>query len=144
VNHVLARLPRGPVAELPVGSPAAAYAWPFVESPRQVLSTIDWDPRVNGYSGFTPKHYNFLAKTLNTFPSPISLRALRQRRVRYVVLRLALPGPLPRDQQALAGRDGIGFYSATHAQAILHAIPPGSATRVQRTGDAYLITLKPA
>ncbi|MCU1426479.1 MAG: hypothetical protein JWL83_479 [Actinomycetia bacterium] len=144
VNHVLARLPRAPVAELPVGSPVAAYAWPFVEAPRQVLSTIDWNPRVDGYSGFTPKNYNSLAKTLNTFPSPASLRALRQHRVRYVVLRLALPGPLPRDQQALAGRDGIGFYSATHAQAIVRAIPPGSAKRVERIGDAYLITLEPA
>ncbi len=92
VNHALARLPHAPVVELPVGSPSDGVAWAFIEAPREVLSTIDWDPRVNGYSGFAPKQYDDLAATLETFPSAESLRALHDRGVRYVVVRIALPG----------------------------------------------------
>jgi hypothetical protein len=42
-------------------------------------------PIVNGYSGQRPNFYRPLAETINTFPSPESLVALHDLRVRFVV-----------------------------------------------------------
>jgi hypothetical protein len=142
VNDALAKLPAGPVAELPVGSPTDGAAWAYIETPRQWLSRIDGHPRVGGYSGFDPKGYDELAATLETFPAPDALARLHDLGVRYVVLRTALPGPLPGFQAAIVDVDGVGKYTPEHARQIVDAIPPGAAKRVEHDGAAWLIQLR--
>jgi hypothetical protein len=86
VYRELRRLPGGAVAELPMadhGSPPGA--WAGTEARRMLFSTLDWKPRVNGYSGLNPKGYARDAAMLNTFPSDAALARLRVLRVRYVV-----------------------------------------------------------
>ena len=53
-------------------------------------ATIDWHPRVNGYSGYLPPGYAEDVQLLNTFPSPESLARLQALDVRYVVLHLGV------------------------------------------------------
>lgn len=74
--------PPGPVVEIPMyrstvsGSVRQAY--------RQYLGTYDWNPRVNGYSGYTPRDYPELVEVMRVFPESTSpLDALG---VRYVVI----------------------------------------------------------
>jgi len=82
-NHLLARLPAGPVFELP--SPIGPQL-PYVESARQVRSLIDRNPRVDGYSGDAPpevERWQWLASRLSP---PELVGDLRRQGVRYVVL----------------------------------------------------------
>jgi hypothetical protein len=141
VNELLARRPDGVVVELPVGSPADGWRWAYVEAPRQALSTIDWNERVGGYSGFAPPGYDELAATLETFPSRSALDAMRRLGVRYVVLRLALPGRLQPEQEREVERDGVGLYSPERARAIVDQVRAEGIGTVERVGDAYLIEL---
>src|SRR5204863_450807 len=70
VNHELSRRPNGVVLELPALSQTSGAAWTFVEAPRELASTIDWKPRVNGVSGFEPgRGFGALVTTLNRFPA---------------------------------------------------------------------------
>jgi hypothetical protein len=84
--RLLARLPPGPVIELPF------YSRQFASARTQYMlnSTVHWMPLVNGYSSHVPR--DFLAKTpiLGGFPSRESLRLLRADRVRYAVFHLHL------------------------------------------------------
>jgi hypothetical protein len=122
--RALAHRPPGAVAELPVetGLPAVAY----VEAPRMVYGTIDWHPRLNGYSGFFPATYTSDGAVLTGFPNQASLRLLSERRVRYVILHVGY-------------ESGIPVISAPQAAAILAGIPTGAtATHV---GNSWLIDL---
>lgn len=74
VNQALAHKPAGPVVELPMKSSADGPAWPFVEASRQLASTIDWHPRLNGVSAFEPPQLPAIAAAVNTFPSDLALR----------------------------------------------------------------------
>ena len=79
------------VVELPMIQPVASaqgFAWATVEAPRMLFSTIDWHPRVNGYSGYLPPGYPEDVQLLNTFPAPDAIARLRALGVRYVVLHL--------------------------------------------------------
>ncbi|MGE3520673.1 MAG: hypothetical protein AB7J63_17140, partial [Vicinamibacterales bacterium] len=82
VYQVLARAERGAVVELPLPSRNA-----FGENARYLLhSTLGWWPLVNGYSGFSPPRYETWYERLRRFPDEESLAALRDGRVRYVVI----------------------------------------------------------
>lgn len=142
VNHALARLPHGPVVELPAGSPSDGWPWAYIEAPRLALSTIDWDERVGGYSGFAPPEYDALAATLETFPSRASLTTMRRLGVRYVVLRTSVLARMPAVQQRDLERDGVARYSPAHARRVVDAVRRREVGTVTRYGDAYLVTLR--
>jgi hypothetical protein len=78
--RVLARQPKGVVAELPITLDAA------IEGRFAYLSTFHWFPIVNGYSGNFPPSYLARVERLHDFPSDRALRQLRQDRVTYVIV----------------------------------------------------------
>ncbi len=88
-----------------------------------LFSTIDWHPRVNGYSGYVPPGYAEDIDVLNTFPSPVSVERMRQLGVRYAVLHL-----------------GSGQYTPQQVADIVAALPPGSTARPY--GDAWLVDIE--
>jgi hypothetical protein len=103
VNRALAAAPPGAVLELPIATgvgPEPAR----MEAERFLLSTIDWQPRVNGYSGGYPPDYFLRAADLARFPAPRALRLLCELDVRYVVLRVADPASQPRLTSRQAAR----------------------------------------
>lgn len=83
VYHVLARLPPGPVIEMPF--------W-YVESmyPRHAYymlqSTHHWMPLVNGYSDYLPPDFLDHVTTLAAFPSRPALKLLEPGHVRYAII----------------------------------------------------------
>ena len=81
--RLLARLPPGVVAELPV---PANDRLPGVEPQRAYMSTFYWFPIVNGYSGNYPTTYLVRLERLRGFPDPRSLRQLQSDDVRYVIV----------------------------------------------------------
>ncbi|HEX5097230.1 MAG TPA: hypothetical protein VFX21_14485 [Acidimicrobiia bacterium] len=143
VNEALADRPPGPVAELPVGSPADGAAWGYIETPRQWLSRIDGDPRVSGYSGFDPPGFDAVASVLDTFPSEEAFTVLQSLGVRYVVIRTALPGPLRGFQEDYVALDGVGFIAPERARGVIETVRNDPRVRrVDHYGDAWLIELK--
>ncbi len=115
-----------PVVELPMVQPldpGEGFVWATVESPRMLFSTIDWHPRVNGYSGYVPPGYAEDIDVLNTFPSPIAVERMRQLGVRYAVLHLGTAG-----------------YTPQQIADIVAALPPGSTARPY--GDAWLVDIE--
>lgn len=86
VYRVLARQPRGVVAELPV---PRLDLLPGDEPARDYMSTFHWFPLVNGYSGNYPPSYLARIDRLRGFPDGRSLRQLRTDGVRYVVVHAA-------------------------------------------------------
>ena len=82
VYRVLARLPKGVVAELP---PPKVDRY-MLEARRAYFSTFHWFPLVNGYSGNFPPSYNMRMERMADFPSDTSLRQLQRDGVRYVVV----------------------------------------------------------
>jgi hypothetical protein len=141
VNEALAQRPAGAVLELPVGSPADGWPWGYIETPRQYLSTIDGHPRIGGYSGYAPPHFDALAATFETFPSRSALALADRLRVRYVVLRTGVPNGLTRFQVQTVARDGVGVYNDAHARAIVAHIPKDRVRHIDRYGQAWLIEL---
>lgn len=123
-NYALTRRPPGAVVELPVeaGLPAVAY----VEAPRMVYSTIDWHPRLNGYSGYFPATYVSDAEVLSGFPDQASLARLRERRIRYVIVHVGY-------------ESGIPVVTPAHAAAIITALPAGAT--IAHVGSSWLIDL---
>jgi hypothetical protein len=83
IYRMLARLPRGVVAELPAPVSSALPG----SDPRYVgLSIFHWFPLVNGYSGNYPASYLARVDRLEGFPDDRSLRQLRADGVRYVIV----------------------------------------------------------
>ncbi len=86
VHRVLARLPRGAVAEFPF------YAGP-VERPDHTLymlySTAHWQPLINGYSDHIPQEFRDTAAIIATFPSPAAFAVLKARSARYAIVHMA-------------------------------------------------------
>ena len=131
VYHALTKKPGGAVVELPVIdiTRQTGADWAYVEAPRMLYSSIDWHPRFNGYSGGFPDDYLPNTKTLNGFPSPASLRLMKQLGIRYAVLHV--------------GRySGVRQYTEAEAARIIADLPPGATAR--RHGDAWLVDLGPA
>ncbi|MFP5318295.1 MAG: hypothetical protein ACLGI2_08370 [Acidimicrobiia bacterium] len=140
VNHALAKLPHAAVLELPMGD-SWGPAWAYVEAPRMVLSSIDWRPRVNGYSGYEPPAYHYTIETLNTLDdggpaTADALGRLEHLRVGYIVIRMAPPD---QDWSAL----GVSFLDEEGAQRVVDALPPEWIVDVTREGAATLVQLRP-
>ncbi len=140
VNRALADMPDGVVLELPMGN-NRHFTYGFTEAPRMVLSAIDWQPRVNGYSGYSPPGYSETVDVFNTLDdggpaTPEALTLLDEKDVRYVVVRLA---PFDRNSEAL----GLSYVDEAAAQRIVDALPPERVERVRREGKAMLIELRP-
>ena len=127
VYHELARRPNGAVVELPIEDPRVhPDAWPYVEAPRLVYSTIDFKPRLNGYSGGLPVTYFDDLDALQGFPRPASLDRLRVRRVRFVVVHVGT-------------ENGFPDFTEAEAAQVVAGLP--LTARAERYGDAYLIDL---
>ncbi len=93
VYATLARLPRGPVIELPYWSENVAY---HRHAEYMLLSTAHWQPLVNGYSDHIPQDFRDNALPLSGFPSKDSFAILEQIGARYAVFHLDLIGAEPR------------------------------------------------
>lgn len=139
VNRRLKDLPAGVVVELPIRSHVDPE-WGAVEGPRQFLSTLDWNDRVNGYSGFDPPGFAEVAIDLNEFPNFDSFHWIDKFAVRYVVLRTA---PIGTPEVELAREEGRGFLSVSDVERKIALIPPERLARVTRLGEAYLLELLP-
>ena len=87
VYRTLARLPRGPVIEVPFWSDRLAY---HRHAEYMLASTYHWQPLINGYSDHIPQDFRDAALPLSGFPSQDSFRILEQRGARYVVVHLDL------------------------------------------------------
>jgi hypothetical protein len=96
----LATRPPGVLVELPL--PTVSAMWPSAESRYMYEGTVHWLPMVNGYSGFFPPSYVELLSAMESFPDERSLALLRQRNVRYILLRTAAYGE--RELADLRGR----------------------------------------
>jgi hypothetical protein len=86
---LLARLPRGAVAEFPFYERRIDF---HLHTIYMVNSTRHWQPLLNGYSDHIPPDFRTLAVTLASFPSAESFEALKQRRARYLVIHRDLYG----------------------------------------------------
>jgi hypothetical protein len=130
VYQALSHRAAGTVVELPMpNADADPGRWSYTEPARMVWSTIDYHPRLNGYSGYTPPTYDADADVVSTFPSPEALARLRTRRVRYVILHLGV-------------QTNYMMYTESQAQQMIAGLPQGS--RVDRFGPNYLIDLTPS
>lgn len=87
---VLAKLPRGPVAEFPFYGERVAF---HLHAQYMLFSTAHWQPLVNGYSDHIPAGFRTDAVVLDSFPSTDSFAVLRRRRVRYVSVHWEMFGP---------------------------------------------------
>ncbi len=140
VNSALSHLPRGPVVEVPMGDYRGSPAWPFLEPPRMVWSSIDWNPRVNGISAYTPPDYWTTVTLMNGLGQggPVELQALvklAQLHVRYVVIRTATIDPRIRVP-------GETEWDESRVARVAAALQPLGVAMVSRHGAAVLIELR--
>lgn len=121
---------RGPgnVLELPIPDPARSPDYPYIEAPRQLYATLDFHPRVNGYSGYAPPEYGRDVLLLMNFPAPAAITRLGQLGVRWVVVH---GGPA----------DDAGQYGPASRARILTTLP--SRFAVTAIGDDLLVELRP-
>jgi hypothetical protein len=87
---VLAKLPRGPVAEFPFYGERVAYP---LHAQYMLFSTSHWMPLVNGYSDVIPDDFREAAAVLDSFPSIDAFAVLARRRVRYITIHWDMFGP---------------------------------------------------
>jgi hypothetical protein len=92
-----------------------------------LYSTLDFHPRVNGYSGYIPPGYYGSVEALNTFPSPRALQRASELGVRYVVLHVGR-------------RAGYATVEPQRATEMLAALPPLATAR--RYGNSFLVDLR--
>ena len=140
VTHALAELPFGPVVELPMAD-NNQYTWAYIEAPRMLLSTIDWHPRVNGYSGYSPPDYDNSVRLFNTLDdgppaSEETMARLDQFGIRYLIIRTA---PLDRDQ-SMKDRS---FVDDETANRMIAALPPDRVESATEVGEAWLVRIRP-
>jgi hypothetical protein len=87
---LLARMPRGAVAEFPFYGERVAYP---LHAQYMVLSTAHWMPLVNGYSDYIPPDFREAAFILDSFPSNDTFAVLQKHRVRYIGIHWDMYGP---------------------------------------------------
>jgi hypothetical protein len=125
--RALAKRPDGAVVALPMRD-VLTTSGTLIEATRMVYSTVDWNPRVNGYSSFVPSDYEARRVVLESFPSEASLDLLERLDVRYVLLEVGQRSTLP-------------MFQAADAEVVVDALPP--TARVDRYGATYLVDLQP-
>ncbi len=96
--QLLARMPRGPVAEFPFYGGRVAY---HLHAQYMFLSTSHWHPLVNGYSDHIPADFRKNALVLDSFPTTDTFALLKQYGVRYVGVHWDMFGPR---EQEIRGR----------------------------------------
>jgi hypothetical protein len=87
---MLARLPRGPVAEFPFYGGRIAY---HLHTNYMLFSTAHWQPMLNGYSDHIPADFRKNALVLDSFPTTDTFALLKQYGVRYVGVHWDMFGP---------------------------------------------------
>jgi hypothetical protein len=87
VYRTLARMPRGPVIELPYWSDRIAY---HRHAEYMLDSAYHWQPLINGYSDHIPQDFRDRARPLSGFPSRESFAILETLGARYAVIHLNL------------------------------------------------------
>jgi hypothetical protein len=87
---VLARMPRGPLAEFPFYG--GREAW-HLHTHYMTWSTSHWLPMMNGYSDHTPAQFRKDSFVLDSFPSTDSFKVLQRGRVRYIGIHWDMFGP---------------------------------------------------
>ena len=125
VYESIAERESGVVLELPIHSPAEGVEWAFVEAPRMFHATLDFNARVNGYSGHAPLGFDAVAAVLNTYPSADAIALVEELEVRYVVLHTGVEQGYP----ALAEVDASEIVSFATDQ----------GHEVSRHGEDWLI-----
>jgi hypothetical protein len=129
VYRTLAHRPRAAVVELPMADPRTqGVAWPFVESPRMIYATIDWKPRVNGYSGFLPPDYLVDINDFNQFPAAAAVARAKTLGVRYLILHVG-------------DEHGFPAYSDAEARSMVSHLPVGAVAF--HRGNGWLVDLGP-
>lgn len=86
VYEALAEMDDGVVLELPIGVPSDGAQWAFVEAPRMYHATLDWNVRINGYSGSVPREFPATASHLQGWPDPPSEQVADELAITYVIL----------------------------------------------------------
>jgi hypothetical protein len=81
--RVLAEMPPGPVVEFPFYHRRIDF---HIHTRYMLNSTTHWQPLVNGYSDHTPAEFRTMALRLASFPSRDAFDAMREKRVRYIVI----------------------------------------------------------
>jgi hypothetical protein len=84
---MLARLPKGPVIELPYWYERLAYPR---HAEYMLLSTYHWQPMINGYSDHIPQDFRDTAVALSSFPTRESFAILEKLGARYAMFHLNL------------------------------------------------------
>jgi hypothetical protein len=79
----LAEQPRSTVVELPLPVPEALWEH---ETEYQLMSIYHWQRLANGYSGNAPQAYLEFLNEMRAFPDDTSLRALKAKGVRWIVI----------------------------------------------------------
>lgn len=90
VYRALDELPPGVVTEAPPPAAAAGSGIAVVQTSRQLLSLIDGNTRLEGYSGAFPPALRRSQVAVSHLPKPAAIEHLRSRGVRYVVLHVGL------------------------------------------------------
>jgi hypothetical protein len=113
VYRWLAAQPPGqPVLELPIGL-GNKTVW-AQQAEMMYYATYHWQPIVNGTGGFAPTGYNQDVALYNSFPAPASLRLLRTRRVRYVIVHRSWIGVHAADAIQARARGALGVRFLAH------------------------------
>jgi hypothetical protein len=94
VYRTLARLPRGPVIEVPYWSDRIAY---HRHAEYMLDSAYHWQPLINGYSDHIPQDFRDNALPLSGFPSRDAFAILEKLGARYAVVHLNLMAPPSRE-----------------------------------------------
>ncbi len=100
----LAQAERGPTVLIPMyrpGTPSSSEP----EAVRLYLSTFDWQPRINGYSGYEPIGYRETVDDISYFPSERAMERLSYLRARYVVVEF------PQTARYRRGGPDAAYYS---------------------------------
>jgi hypothetical protein len=95
---MLAKLPRGPVAEFPFFGERIAY---HLHANYMLFSTSHWQPLINGYSDYIPADFRKNADVLDSFPTTATFVLLKEYGVRYIGVHWDLFGP---SEQEIRGR----------------------------------------
>ncbi|MBT5138101.1 MAG: hypothetical protein HOM37_03485 [Acidimicrobiaceae bacterium] len=125
VYEALAEMDEGVVLELPIRTENDGAVWPFVEAMRMYHATIDFNPRINGYSGSAPRGFDALGDILNGYPSKEAGESIDGLGVRYVILHTGT-------------EQGIQAYTVAEAEAIA-AVAADLGGTISRHGNDWLV-----